>query len=376
MSDDLEVQFPIMVNEGAMTVSVGSEIWTRPFLHRLSELSFGIKKQICGSPPSPDIKEMHKYYCAKLGPKFNRRFCAANYHLWIGSRLSLPVANMLRERGNRWRVYSSDLVYRANLVLPYIQEAEKDGLLHLVPAIVVFQDSPGTIRKLIGGAAWKQIAHNSVTRNRKLMQVSDAVPTRDEAGRREVFLTALDMPSGVLAGVRLGNIEEQVAARITPRKNPMVFEQTKHVVRDTMRMTGDAFNPEWSLARMREEHEKASREQSRRRYSDQPFADAWSFEKDGFVATLLTSPLDVASEGDAMHHCVGSYANESRLHQYLVIRIEGKERATAGYIPHGKDLWQVDQVYGPCNAAVSAACREFAIEASAMYAVRQLAEAA
>lgn len=362
----LEVEFPIMVNEGAMTVAVGSRIWTRPSLHRLTELSMGLKEEICGPPPTMDIKEMHKFYCAKLGPKFNRRFCAANYYLWVGHRLSLPVANLLRERGNRWRVYSSELVYRANTVLPYIQEAEKDGLLNLVPAIVVFQDAPSGIRKKVGGAAWRKIAHNSVTRNRKLMQVCDSGAWDKQFEWEEVFLDVIDIPSGILPSAYSGSLEEQVAARLAPRKTPGVFEQTKHIVRDAMRMTGDDFNPEWSLARVREEHEKASRAQYRKTYSEEPFASPWSFESEGYSAALLTSPMDIATEGASMHHCVGSYAHSASLRQYLVLRIDGKERATAGYTRDGRG-WRLDQVYGVCNAAVSEACRAFAYEAVAEY---------
>lgn len=370
-----EPEFPIMVNEAAMTIAVGPRIWTRPFLSRLGELNFGIKEEVCGPSPSTELKAMHKFYCDKLGPKFNRRFCAANYHLWISRRMSVAVANMLRNRGNRWRAYSEELVCRANEVLPYIAEAEKDGLLHLVPAIVVFQGSPSAIRQRIGGAAWRQIAHNSLTRNRKLMQVADSLNRKDQGRWDAAFLDSLAIPSGVLANVHNGSLEEQIAGRLAPRKTPAIFEQTQHIVRDTMRMTGDAFNPDWSLARMNEEHDKASRNRYRQKYSAKPFAPAWNFTKDGFTATLLTSPVDIVAEGDSMHHCVGSYAQEAAKRRYLVLRIDGKERATAGYTPFGQ-MWKVDQVYGACNVPASETCRIFAIEASAMYTADQLAIAA
>lgn len=358
----------IVSNPDTMVVSVGAFDFDRPILNMRTEIDFGIKETICGPAPTTDVAEMHKFYCDRLGPKFNRRFQAAMYWLWIGNRLSKPVGNMLRLPRKGWRYYNDCLVARAGEVLQHIRQAEADGLLHLVPAIIVFRAAPVDIRKAIGGATWKRIAHNSRTRNERLMRtawIHDEDPHYPDR-----FLRLLDFPSGVLNAVSGFEPEcEAIAARITPRKTPLVFQQTVHIVRDTRRLLGREFNPAWSLARMQREHDAAAREVRRGRFSDKPFAEPFTYEADGFTGALLTSQLDVAIEGDTQHHCVGSYAGLAGRGEYAVIRIEGKERATAGY-QYTKTGWQLDQVYGACNAIVKAECQAFASAAGAALSSR------
>ena len=286
------------------------------------------------------------------------------YWLWVGNRLSPEVGNMLRLARKSWRYYNNGLVKQAGESLRHIRQAEADGLLHLVPAIIVFKAPPAEIRGRVGGALWKRIAHNSRTRNERLMRT--AWVSEDDDKYPDRFLRLLDFPSGVLNAVHGGFLadDEKIAACITPRKTPLVFQQTVHIVRDTRNMLGRDFNPDWSLARMRREHDEASRNLRRGKFSDKPFAEPFTYEAGGFTGTLLTSALEVALEGDTQHHCVGSYANIARCGEYAVIRIEGKERATAGY-RFGKDGWRLDQVYGACNALVKAECSAFAMAAGA-----------
>ncbi len=355
----------MVVDPSTMTITVGSKVFDRPLLHPIPEWDTGIKEQIVERPSTNSVKEVNAFYCRELGPKFNRRFRAAMYHLWIGNRMSPATGNMLRLSGHTgWRRYSPDLVWRANQVLPYIKEAEADGLLHLIPAIVVFGASPSAIRREIGKGAWKRIAANSRTRNMRIMQATEATFAPSDEHWKQTFVKLLSVRSGHLGGamrhIPIDDIVE--ASRLAPRCTPMSLLETLHIVRDARRMLGE-INPAWGLPRIKREHDAAMLEQRRKRYSPAPFTEAWSFSDDGFTADLLVSPLDIVAEGDTQHHCVGSYASDAADNRYAVLKVEGKERATIG-LRRTAEGWLVDQVYAACNAPVSAACRVFAFRAA------------
>jgi hypothetical protein len=342
-----------------MWITVGETIFDKPNLIRQPEYFCATKAAIIKEqPPSTEAAALNKFYCERLGPKFNRRFQAANYWLWIGNSMTPTTGNMLRCGGRHWRQYDDELVATAHRALPYINETERDGLFHLIPAIVVFGNSPHEIRRALGNAVWRRIARNSRTRNARIMQA--AVRARDGAdAARARFVRLLDFPSGVLGGVIDAGSDELMAARIAPRKTPMSLTHTRLLIGDAKRMDVEV-NPEWGYARLQHEHDAAAKNHQRRRYSDKPFATSWATANDRFGARLLTSPLDIATEGATQHHCVAAYSHEARRGDYAIVRIDGAERATAGYRLHDNG-WRLEQVYGACNAAVSEACRAFAL---------------
>lgn len=354
-----------MVSDPAtMTITVGKNVFDKPDLIRRPEIDFYFKNEICPIPIGidPGPKSLHKFFAEMLGPRFNFRFFAANYWLWIGNRMTERTGNMLRHEGNHWQKYDAALVALANANLPYVNEAERDSLYHLIPAILHFSASPQEIRAKIGRGAWRRVATNSLTRNLLIMRAASRGHRKD---KDDAFIRLLDIPSGVLPTIMSGADEDEtVAARITPRRRRPEFLQTLHIVRDTRRMMMPAeFNPNWGLARMRREHELATKAIMQRNYSAKTFAPDWRFEDGGFSAELLTSQLDIATEGATQHHCVASYARTAAKGDYVVFRIDGKERATAGI--RGR---RVDQVYGACNTTVSDECKVFAQKVATRYA--------
>lgn len=364
----------IIEDPAAMTITVGPKVFDRPVLWRYREWDTAIKEQIVDRPMTGDVKALNAFYCAQLGPKFNRRFQAANYYMWIGNRMSPITGNMLHRHGSTgWRHYSDELVYKANQVLPYIREAEADGLYHLIPAIVIFQASPSAIKREIGKGAWKRIAANSRTRNMRIMQMVEKTDGGEISGK-EAFIKFLDVRSGLLGGMGWCNHETLLAARLAPRSTVLSLLETQHIVRDATRMLG-SINPAWGLARIKREHDAAILEKRRQHYSPEAFDADWSHEEAGFVAELLVSPLAIVTEGDIQHHCVGSYAHDARRGVYAVMKVEGNERATIGLMrtPQG---WQVDQVYAACNAPVSPACRDFAFKVANKLTAERLQEKA
>lgn len=349
----------IIEDPATMTITVGAKVFDRPFLAHIPEWETRIKEQIVDRPMTGDVKALNAFYCAQLGPKFNRRFQAANFYMWIGNRMSRITGNLLRKSGAvGWRLYSPELVYRANQVLPYIKEAEADGLYHLIPAIVVFQASPSAIRREIGKGAWKRIAANSRSRNMRIMQTVEKVSDVDGGNWKPNFVKLLEVRSGVLGGLLWLDDNAMDAARLAPRSTAMSLLETTHIIRDARRMIGD-INPAWSLARIKREHDAAMHEKRRQHFSPEAFDAPWSHSDSGFRAELLVSPLAIVTEGDTQHHCVGSYAREAQTGSYAVLKVEGAERFTIGLMrtPQG---WHVDQVYAACNSPVPDPCRNFA----------------
>lgn len=347
----------------AMTITVGERVFDKPDVIRRPEIDFHFKNEICPTPMGTgrDPKSLHKFFAEMLGPRFNFRFFAANYWLWIGNRMTQRTGNMLRHEGDHWRKYDASLVSLANENLPHVNACERDGLYNLIPAILHFSASPQEIRAKIGRGAWRRVAANSVTRNLLIMRAARRGRIKDKDG---AFVRLLGIPSGVLPSIMSGADEnEAIAARITPRKRKIEFLQTLHVVRDARRMMMPAeFNPQWGWARMQREHELATKAIMQRKYSAKAFAPAWRFEDGGFSAELLTSQLDIATEGATQHHCVASYARTAAIGEYAIFRIDGRERATAGI--RGRS---VDQVYGAYNAQVSDECKAFAHKVAGLY---------
>lgn len=357
----------IISNPETMSITVGPMRFDRPVLGRFPEMWTHVKAQICGPSDHNDLKGMYQHYARLLGPKFNRRFQAANYWLWIGNRMSDRVGNMLRHEGRHWKQYNDDLVFGANEALPYVNEAERDGLLHLIPIIITFGEPPQKIKRRVGQGVWRRAAANSLTRNCLLMNAVRR--RRAEMELDDAFARLLEVPSGVIRAIQLGDEEEFIAARLTHKKRIEDYTETLHLVRDTMRMLGRQFNPNWSLTRVIIEHNAAVRESYSRKYSNKRFADECLIERAGFTARLLTSKLEIATEGATQHHCVGSYAGMAAGGSYAVFQIDGKERATAG-LQSNKGTWRVDQVYAACNRTVSQECMDFARFVASQYPAR------
>lgn len=369
---NMRARIEIISDPAAMTITVGDRVFSKPELIRRPEIDFHFKNEICPTPigTGPGPKSLHKFFAEMLGPKFCLRFFAANYWLWVGNRMTTRTGNMLRFEGRHWQKYDSSLVELAHSVLPYVNEAERDGLYHLIPVILAHGASPQDVRAKIGRGPWRRAANNSMTRNLLIMR---AVRRCREKDREGAFIRLLDIPSGVLPAISSGGDEDEAAAaKITPRKRRAEFDHTLHIIRDTRRMMlPGEFNPQWGLARMQREHELATKAIMQRQFSSKVFAPAWSFADNGFTAELLTSQVDIATEGATQHHCVASYARYAAMGKYAVFRIEGKERATAGVVGDG-----VDQVYAACNAQVSDDCKAFAQKVARQYARASQAKAA
>lgn len=257
-----------------------------------------------------------------------------------------------------------------------IQQAEKDGLKHLVPFIALTGLSPQELRKLYGKGLWKKISGNSYTRNVLLAK---------KGVFSEVVEKIVDIPSTLLKTPKNPNIlhwiakTENVPLKSTLNRSNRDYRLLYDQVSDCMRMKSDLGQPfsfSWSRRRMVEEHENATRhfrQMREERWAKQDaeykkrlnkaqtrnLSDTYkttNWDSCGVTANLLTTYDEIIDEGNKMHHCVGSYAMQSMEGEYLVLHLEGDNyKSTVGLHRTGASKalnssnWSIQQHYGVCN---------------------------
>jgi len=117
-----------------------------------------------------------------------------------------------------------------------------------------------------------------------------------------------------------------------------------YLIKDTFDMACDvrgAFDPSWSVRKMKEMHDKYVQEQVVKESSPDRFVglDASGvpevIEEGDFKATLLSSFLDYAMERELQQHCIYTYANRAEKLDYFAYKIEGPNgfRSTLGFGP-------------------------------------------
>ena len=346
------VVYPLTHDPGERVVCVGERVFRHPRLGRRPEINLSIKEEVCGLYDGRgDLEKIHAHFCRLLGPRFNYRFHAAQYHTWVGPHFTQETANLLKGYGFRgWRHYSNEKIELAHAAIEHVQQAERDDLTNLIPAIMAYGASPEQIKQTVGKGAWKRIARTS--KSRASLILAKAIETGT------TFEEWLGVPTGVMPYVNVKDALSLMAARITPRLTIRYYMATFHMVRDTARMCDD-FNTSWSYSRVEREHALGMRRKAKRQYSAKKFADSVGFQKGAWSADLLTSPAEIAEEGGKQHHCVSIYSGRAANGEYAVFSIDGPERLTLGL---SKSLagWSVDQLYCSCNAPAGVEAHEFA----------------
>lgn len=294
-----------------------------------------------------------------FGPKLQHRIEQMKWqHIWF----SLPEE--LRKAawsGRRINYRSVAGIYKN---IDKVDQLAKDGLLRLAPLVIHSGLDPQELRASMGKGAWKRLLSQSDYRIRLIARNLD--------GPRSIngdFVRAIcDIQSGILKNNYCIFNTELIAARLAPRV--VDYRDVLNLVRDTDRMVQD-FNPNWSLKRIKEEHERATERMNARRLEQQlkkdkeyqtEFAEAAVYEIDGYKYTRLNTKRKIQDEGAFMGHCVGGYASQAFNRSYEVFTVEkGTERATLGlFIQKGfdkddkeKPFYSFNQSYGKRNSPIS-----------------------
>ena len=294
-------------------------------------------------------KNLNKTLHENFGSKMPYRFSSAMYNTFIRDNFPMHLYPMLRRTGFHWKEFQTQKVAQAIRNYHLVEQAIKDKTENVLPLMLERGKTTQELKQEFGKGLWKKLAATSFTR-----MVHLAPLLAFEGGHRFV-----DVRSGILPRVDLYRRPQvsYIAAKIAPTIDK--FQDTLLLVRDTVDMGHYYPVPDWSLRHYKEEHDKLVKEIYTKKFSDKVFFEEQVLYEGEYKFTLLNSQLKIGLEGAEMGHCVGSYAGRASRSDYLVFKVEGKERATLG-ISVSRDYhnplikeYVFDQVYGKYNQRVS-----------------------
>lgn len=308
--------------------------------------------------------------------KFGNIFNGAVYRLWVGDHKGLLYKYCYRGYGfdqNCLETFHSN----KDLALQMVEDKQYNLLPFLFEGL--FEDekiySIKDFKTILGKGLWKKLVSNSITRNKHMARCVDFVSTDT---MKNFFSIANTLPSSYLQHTRAVYSFSVFVANnskgfLTKKKSYKIGGEIYDLVnlaKDTENMAnrlGLPYNNAWSVKRMKAEHDKYSKIITAQMYSKDHFSCiGWAPKEvvceEGFTATLLTSPFEVAIEGKEMRHCVAGYSNTVEKGKYLVYSVtntEGEKVSTLGLSkpPHVRTVmsgtpWVFSQHYGKSNTPV------------------------
>ena len=230
-----------------------------------------------------------------------------------------------------------------------IHRAQMDGIEHVAPILLALNCDPAEARRRVGGAVWRQVHHSPLALN---------VARANVLLRSSIRLIDLvQFPAGALREV-LSQSRERSESAVADAgliaRNRTEFREAVMLAHDTRRM-GGVVNRRWSLRRLREEHDRLAQEWACAKSDPTPWGDPWACDVNGFTFTLLNSGSDFAAEGAIQKNCVASYATDAKTGRFIIMRIDGRERATVRFGGHPV---RVQEVKARFNARVSPECED------------------
>ena len=274
----------------------------------------------------------------------------------------VPIYDIVKKIGYSRKGFNVAIVNKTNKNKDKLQEAYNDKLYNILPIVAATGMSPKELKQEFKGA-WKTISKNSLNKNKALSYA---------ASKTNRFVALAHIPTTVLenfAGHDNQTIQ-YIANNFKGSWNKTLVQETRLFI-DTQLMAerlGEVADPKWSVRRVKEEHDRMSKELTARKYSKDVFDSVKDipvkFLKSGeYTATMLDSAFLIADEGNAMGHCVASYSDSVREEHYLVYSVtkNGERSSTIGInIKHGwkgKDnkepYFILQQQYGRYNTYVT-----------------------
>ena len=253
-----------------------------------------------------------------------------------------------------------NLVHHLGVSYDKVKQADKDGLQHITPFVFLFNKDPKELKALFGNSVWKRLSKNSFSRNKKIIQKLPFGVYQGQCSGLKYLKNRIsqysELPTTLIQYIGgsytyyetlkyVSNFKGIWSDREKVRSICVLYDDTLSM----FEQLGEAFNPSWSLRRLKEEHDAASKKILLKDFSSDRFE--WipagypeTFDHEGFTATLLDNRLAIAEEGKTMHHCVGSYAELSANGKYLVYSIldkDGNRYSTLGLRRRGDLLLSV-----------------------------------
>ena len=350
----------ITVDREAMTISAGGYYWLEFAANSHWTSIVGPVTDESISAKKTTYKQQNQRMAEKLGMNPTQWFKvwqALMIDLWIDPVKELANRYCIRAGGK----YDPELLSELHNQLDLVEQAESDGIGHIVPFILLEGRTPKELKELWGKSLWKKLCANSMSRNilicrrAKMMLRSAYTLAEDMEKLSETSSTALkNAPPLTRTAESLKWASDQLAARKKLSRKGL-YPELIQLYGDTYTMAVDQeepFNGNWSSRRMLEEHDRltvlrtaAYRQQRHQKEGDwdKPFDWVEDFTgkelTDGvFTAFLLDSPQALSEEGAVMGHCVGSYFRKCKKPESLIysIRSGGQNLATAQFSRHSQ----------------------------------------
>jgi hypothetical protein len=269
-----------------------------------------------------------------------------------------PVYDILKKVGYSRNGFSAEALRKIHTNKEKLQAVYNDGLYNILPIVCETGKSPQELKKELKNA-WKTISKNSLNKNKYLAR---AIKGYDDP---EIRLNQLkDIPSTVLKNFHATRPEVQAYVAKNFKglwSHPQRCAGDIRMYSDTTwlatQLGEDTSNiHSWTPRRMKEEHDRMSKEINARKYSKDLFDSVKDIsvkcvELEGYKATLLDNAFAIAEEGTSMGHCVGLYADSVREGDYLVYSVtkDGERSSTIGIVRQSGRNQATEQKYTTCR---------------------------
>ena len=306
--------------------------------------------------PLSILNKYHRVGYGKVGYKrFNNEYgiTARTLAKCINKEFMDMLVVPIRSHVSRYcfNVRSCDMhiVQLIHTMLPVLNQCKSDNIENIAPICLLLGANPSDCKAKLGKSLWKQLCKNSLTKN--VLMYKQCM---------KEYISVTRNPIETLT--RLNNFKSKylkrgLNIRTTDVKNfdnygLWVIETggSYNIAKDTDRMAenlNEKFSLKWSPEKMQKMHDRYSLLLQRKREEEllreqaeygkqwkavEPYLPCQTIELNGYVATLIKTPLELHREGEAMHHCVGGYANSVERGVYLVYSItkDGERVSTLG----------------------------------------------
>lgn len=225
-----------------------------------------------------------------------------------------------------------------------LDQVKEDNLINLIPFVCKYNKSPAEL-KVMFGKHWKKIANNSLHKNKYLLNYK-------EAGEYAEFPTTLLMQRDLTRSSV--NLMKHLTLYYKGKwRDISKNKEVIHLFRDTERLAlslDKAVNPSWTPRRLKEEHDRMTKEVNARMYPKENYEvikgiQTTELTYQDLVAVLIKSPYDLAEEGTSMGHCVASYDYQVKEGSYLVYSVRDKDMKRLSTIGVSIDKYGVNIIY-------------------------------
>jgi hypothetical protein len=245
-------------------------------------------------------------------------------------------------------------VERISKLRPVLEQCEKDNIENVAPICLLLNGDPAHCKVILGKSLWKTLCKNSLTKNVLIYKQAnprsllDYGHNPDDTIKTHIKLLNDFKSKYLKRGLRIISTE----VRYFDKYGLWVSKTggSYNIAQDTSNMAdrlNEKFSLKWTPTKMQKMHDQYSLALQRKReeellreqaeYGKQweavaPYLPCQTIELDGYVATLIKTPLELHREGEAMHHCVGGYGSSVKCGDYLVYSItkDGERVSTLG----------------------------------------------